>query len=402
MRILHICPDFGLFDVGGGANTMKLLTEAWLNDGNQVIVVTSVTSARSEVETLAHSYMDKMDNKVLIIPIKLLKLSRSRTVYDLYHPINPIQVFRLMRIIRKEAVKADRIIINGTIESVSVFSLAILQKWLGTKAILINHGIPGIGRNQHLLSFITKILHRTLIKIMIYRIKDFIAFSRQSIFELNNLMRVIEEKTHKIQLGIDLKSLDDLQTAFYLNFSIRKQSIDPRIDSEFILAIGRNVPTKGYDLLIKAFAEFIKNHKKVILVIAGQETDYTTYLREIAESYLIESRVIFMKEISDSQKVALMLNTRLLCIPSYREGFGINAMEARLLGIPVIATDTGNHRNTLEGYSNSILIPYADRELLLNAMAIGWELKKKSPEPEVRGVFDISSTARQILASFED
>jgi len=57
-----------------------------------------------------------------------------------------------------------------------------------------------------------------------------------------------------------------------------------------------------------------------------------------------------------------------MVLPSYREGFGVVAIEAQALGVPVITTDIPGPRDAIINGKTGILIPTADEESLMAAM----------------------------------
>ena len=57
-----------------------------------------------------------------------------------------------------------------------------------------------------------------------------------------------------------------------------------------------------------------------------------------------------------------------MVLPSYREGFGIVAIEAQALGVPVITTDIPGPRDAIINGKTGVLIPIADEESLMAAM----------------------------------
>ena len=60
-------------------------------------------------------------------------------------------------------------------------------------------------------------------------------------------------------------------------------------------------------------------------------------LRERARS--LKGRVVFAGELDDPEGV--LAATSVFVAPSYREAFGLAALEAQMAGVPVIASDTG-------------------------------------------------------------
>ncbi|MDN3620298.1 glycosyltransferase family 4 protein [Polaribacter undariae] len=101
-----------------------------------------------------------------------------------------------------------------------------------------------------------------------------------------------------------------------------------------IIAIGRFIAQKGFDLLIKSFSLIAKNNPdwKVIIYGEGQDKDY---LLELIKSYNLQN-VIFLKPPTKNIKEAL-LNSSILAFPSRYEGFGLVLTEAMECGVPCVA-----------------------------------------------------------------
>jgi len=57
-----------------------------------------------------------------------------------------------------------------------------------------------------------------------------------------------------------------------------------------------------------------------------------------------------------------------MVLPSYREGFGVVAIEAQALGVPVITTDIPGPQDAIINEETGMLIPAADQESLMAAM----------------------------------
>ena len=121
------------------------------------------------------------------------------------------------------------------------------------------------------------------------------------------------------------------------------------IYSEFIFSIGTISYHKGYIVLIKAFHSLLNIFPNIILVIAGNITPYTEELIDFSTNLGIASKVRFIGAITDSEKFFLMRSCTVFVVPSLKEGFGASAMEADVLEIKIVATDTGAHREILSG-----------------------------------------------------
>ena len=101
-----------------------------------------------------------------------------------------------------------------------------------------------------------------------------------------------------------------------------------------IIAIGRFIAQKGFDLLIKSFSLITKNNPDWKVTIYGEGQD-KGYLLELIKSYNLQD-VILLKPPTKKIKEAL-LNSSILAFPSRYEGFGLVLTEAMECGLPCVA-----------------------------------------------------------------
>jgi glycosyltransferase involved in cell wall biosynthesis len=103
---------------------------------------------------------------------------------------------------------------------------------------------------------------------------------------------------------------------------------------EYIVAVGRLDPEKGFDVLLEAF-NLVKN-KRIALVIVG-EGKMRTLLEARARELGISSRVHLTGFLRNPFQ--LIENARLFVLPSRWEGFSLALVEALQLGVPIVSTD---------------------------------------------------------------
>lgn len=102
----------------------------------------------------------------------------------------------------------------------------------------------------------------------------------------------------------------------------------------FILYVGRIVPEKGLDILLKAWKD-IKTDKK--LVIAGSSSDTDEYFQKVKA--LADDRVIFTGFTTGRPLKELYSNAYLYCLPSNLEGMPLTVLEAMSYGNCVLTSD---------------------------------------------------------------
>lgn len=134
-----------------------------------------------------------------------------------------------------------------------------------------------------------------------------------------------------------------------------------------IVAVGRLVEVKNYELLIRAFARFIKEFPEYVLEFYGKG-ERMAALKTLAIESGVGQQVIFHGFSDRVQEEIKKAAIYVMC--SNYEGLSNSLMEAIALGIPVIATDCpiGGSRMYIEDGKNGILVPVGEIEPLTAAM----------------------------------
>jgi glycosyltransferase involved in cell wall biosynthesis len=101
--------------------------------------------------------------------------------------------------------------------------------------------------------------------------------------------------------------------------------------------VGRLVQEKGVQVAIQALA-FMR--QRAHLVVAGKGP-MEGELRQLAEAWGLENRVLFTGRVSEAEKDAWLQHATAGLVPSLYEPFGIVALEVMAAGVPVVVGDTG-------------------------------------------------------------
>lgn len=122
--------------------------------------------------------------------------------------------------------------------------------------------------------------------------------------------------------------------------------------SDYFLAVGTIEPRKNYSSILNFWMSKVKNDDsfKSKLIIVGQlGWMYERELRLIRDDVL-SNHVVHKENCSDKELLDLYINCKALIIPSYVEGFGLPALDAAVLKVPVIASDIEVFREYLNNY----------------------------------------------------
>lgn len=120
--------------------------------------------------------------------------------------------------------------------------------------------------------------------------------------------------------------------------------------SDYILFLGRIVPEKRVDWLIRSFRQVKRpgpDGKTVKLVIAGGSSATEGYVQNVKALSSGDPEILFTGFVTGMEKEELLSNTLLFVLPSRLEGFPIALMEAKGYGRCCLASDIPPHREAI-------------------------------------------------------
>lgn len=137
----------------------------------------------------------------------------------------------------------------------------------------------------------------------------------------------------------------------------------------YILAIGRHVAQKGFDVLLRAVAKLEGMYlPKFDLILAGDGPEHAA-LRALAVGLGIEHRVQFPGRVEHGEALNLFGRCLFFVLPSRHEAFGLVNLEAMLAGKAVIASRAGGVPEILQDKQSGLLVPPGDAGALADAIA---------------------------------
>jgi glycosyltransferase involved in cell wall biosynthesis len=128
---------------------------------------------------------------------------------------------------------------------------------------------------------------------------------------------------------------------------------------DYLLFVGRLVPEKAPDLLLKAFS-MIEGETK--LVLAGGSSFTDDFVRRIHALAASDPRVMLTGYVYGELLEELYTNAAVFVLPSLLEGLPLTLLEAISYDIPVVASDIPPHREVL-GKERGLVQPGEARAL---------------------------------------
>ncbi|MFH8484911.1 glycosyltransferase [Streptomyces longisporoflavus] len=139
----------------------------------------------------------------------------------------------------------------------------------------------------------------------------------------------------------------------------------PGVREKVVVAAGRLVPTKRYDLLIRAFAAVraVRPDWDLRIFGPGVASGHGTKLRGLIEDLGMEGHAFLMGAVSPLEPE--WLKAGLAASASDHESFGMTIVEAMRCGVPVVSTDCPlGPREIISDGVDGFLVPMGDEEAL--------------------------------------
>lgn len=142
----------------------------------------------------------------------------------------------------------------------------------------------------------------------------------------------------------------------------------PPREEPVILAYGRLVPDKGFDLAIRAFQTVLHRFPRARLVLVGEGPERSKLERLSLELGLAAS-VQFTGPVRPEDVPALLDAASVVVVPSrWDEPFGLVALEAALMARPVVATRAGGLVEVVDHDVTGLLVEKEDVVALAAAL----------------------------------
>lgn len=195
-------------------------------------------------------------------------------------------------------------------------------------------------------STIASMAEKVLVKMPFNKILTISKATRKSLIKDFN---VDSDKINLIYIGVDLDGIDKVKCT--------------RKSNDRILFVGRLVPHKHVDHLLRILNNIKDKYPDVHLVIVGKGVEKENLTRYIEDNNLGDY-VEFMQDLSNEELIYQMKLANVLVLPSTREGFGMVLSEANACCTPTVCYASGGVVEVVDDEKTGYLVKPEDVDAL--------------------------------------
>ncbi|MEI6125797.1 MAG: glycosyltransferase family 4 protein, partial [Pseudomonadota bacterium] len=327
MKILIVT---GIFppDIGGPASYVPSIAKAFAAKGHEIWVITLSDTA----------YHDDTGYPFPVIRIRRFSLKLLRLMKTVIHII-------------RRGRNADLLYVHG-LAFESVLANFFLKKPLVQKVVgdLVWERARTLGVTRDGIDDFQKTKYSVFIELLKTMRSFWTGESHLIITPSLYLKRILlgwgipEEKIKVIYNAVQLPEADRSAPPEFF------QPLD--LDQKKIVSVGRLVPWKGFEFIIKAVYRIPRTH----LFIIGEGPDRPK-LESLIKQKKLDTRVHLLGSCSRAEVFHALQHADLFVLNSSYEGLPHIVLEAMAAGAPVIATDTGGTAELIRHRYNGLLIP---------------------------------------------
>ena len=274
-----------------------------------------------------------------------------------------------------------------------------LAAWLARVPVVIHtpHGHIFYGYYGVVASALIRLLERLLAKIT----DRIVTLTDRGAEEHVQFHIAGMEKFVTIHSGIDLAHFRSVQ----VDAAVKRKELGLPPDGAIVGTVGRLVPIKGLEWLLKAAPQVLAQFPQACFVIIG-DGPLLGELRQLTSKLGIGLRVVFLGAREDVPECLAALD--LFVLPSLNEGMGRVLLEAMAVGLPVVATRVGGIPDIVPDGTTGLLVPPRDDRALAEAILILLRDRSRraaygeAARRHVDGRFDVETMVRNIERLYDE
>ncbi len=204
--------------------------------------------------------------------------------------------------------------------------------------------------------------------------------------------------------GVDLSRFDPVRFTPAHRTALRA-SLGISDQSKLVLFVGRICVDKGVGELLEAFRQAVDAGIDTDLVLVGPFDPPAPQDNPVLTSPHLNHPRVHHVGYTDLPE-EYMAAADLLCLPSYREGFGTVVIEAAAMGVPALATNIYGLRDAVADRATGVLVPPKDArsiaEKLISLLTAPQELARlgQAARERTQKLFDARVVNENVVAEY--
>ena len=166
-----------------------------------------------------------------------------------------------------------------------------------------------------------------------------------------------------------------------------------RFRGKLLVTVGRLVPWKGIDVLIRVHKKLLQTQKDLKLLIIGSGPEQAR-LEQLTHDLELDDNIIFTGRLEKSVVLRYMKAGDVFVLNTHYEGFSHLLLEAMAVGIPIVTTKVGGNPELIEDNVQGYLVKPDDEKTLAHRI----EKLLGSAETRAR----ISGNAKKRVTAFSN
>ena len=153
-----------------------------------------------------------------------------------------------------------------------------------------------------------------------------------------------------------------------------RRQLDIDVDATVIISVGGLVERKGHHRVLELLPALCEQFPGLVYLIVGgasAEGDWRARLEQQVRELGLEDAVRFLGVLPQEELKIPLSAADLFVLSTQNEGWANVFLEAMACGLPVVTTDVGGNREVVSNDDNGIIVPFGNREELLNAITEG-------------------------------
>lgn len=301
-----------------------------------------------------------------------------------------VTLAKRLPILLRELQKREIATVNVHFPSLNVYPLALLKRlglWKG-RVVLSFHG-SDVGEITPTSNAWKTIADQT----------DAITACSAALAQRINELKLFHQPVQVVHNGIDIEVFQaEAKKPLWANLS----------QKSYLINVGNFVPTKGQEIIIKAFSKIAAEFPEITLVLAGGKDNGVCLdsLQTLVATLCLQDRVSFITNVPHNQVASLVSGAKAFVHAAHAEAFGLVLIEAGILGVPIVATSVGGTPEVV-GSQGALLYPAGDidalTECLRRTLHNDTECRERVTQMSVRigTMFSAQKMTQRYLASYQ-